>query len=137
MVARLPTPLAKVASSANFFGLPRVKQTLVAPPFVPAHEQVALGGLRIIEVEMAIEEKIIQVGDDGAEIWALTFDGSVPGPFIAVHERAYIELILINPNSSTMEHKINFHAATVAMVGGIRLSLCAGQGDGPDRPQPS
>ena len=136
-MARLPTPLAKVASSANFFGLPRVKQTLVAPPFVPAHEQVALGGLRIVEVEMAIEGEITQADDGGAEIWVMAFDGSVQGPFIAEHECDYIELILTTLKSSAMGHNINVHASTVAMGGGFRLSLRAGRGDRPNRQRPS
>ena len=40
------------ASEGDVSGLPRVKQELVAPPFVPAHEQVATDGPRIIEVEL-------------------------------------------------------------------------------------
>jgi nitrite reductase (NO-forming) len=37
--------------------LPRVKQVMVAPPFLPEHEQVAMGGPKIVEVTFVIEEK--------------------------------------------------------------------------------
>jgi nitrite reductase (NO-forming) len=125
--AGLPTSSAQAASGAKVADLPRVKQTLVAPPFVPAHEQIAPGGPKIVEVEMTIEEKIIPVDDDGAEIWALTFNGSVPGPFIVVHEGDYIELTLINPDSSAMEHNIDFHASTGAMGGGELTIVSPGE----------
>lgn len=118
---------AVATSTAKAPDLPRVRQTLVAPPFVPDHEQVATGGPKIIEVEMVIEEKIIQVDDDGAEIWALTFHGSVPGPFIVVHEGDYVELTLKNPASSAMEHNIDFHASTGAMGGGELTIVAPGE----------
>ena len=37
--------------------LPRVQQKLVAPPFLPEHEQVATSGPKVIEVTLTIEEK--------------------------------------------------------------------------------
>ena len=65
--------------------LPRVKQTLVAPPFLPEHDQVAKGGPKIVEVTLTIEEKKIVIDGDGTEIWAFAYNGSVPGPMIVVH----------------------------------------------------
>ena len=108
----------------NIDELERVTQTLVAAPFLPAHEQVAEGGPRVVEVRMVIEEKLIEVGPDGAKIWAMTFDGSVPGPLIVVHEDDYVELTLVNPESNTLPHNIDFHAATGAL-GGAGLTLVA------------
>ena len=84
-------------SEAEIATLPRVKQKLVAPPGVPEHEQVATGGPKVVEVTMTIKELLWEVDDTGAEIWALTFDGSVPGPLIVCHEGDYVELTLINP----------------------------------------
>ena len=43
----------------------RVKQVLVAPPFLPEHEQVATSGPKIVEVSMAIEEKKIVIDKEG------------------------------------------------------------------------
>ena len=99
--------------------LPRIKQELVAPPFAPKHDQVATDGPKIIEVRLEIEEKRMVVDEDtGAEIWALTYGGSVPGPLIVCHEGDYVECTLVNPPTSVMEHNIDFHASTGALGGG-------------------
>ena len=107
--------------------LPRVKQELVQPPFAPKHEQVAVGGPKVVEIRLVIEEKIMVLDDDEAEIWALTFNGSVPGPLIVVHEGDYVELTLVNPASNAMEHNIDFHAATGAMGGGALTLVSPGE----------
>ncbi len=110
---------ASKAKSVDLTGYTRVKQELVAPPFAPAHEQVATGGPKIVEISMETEERLMVVDEDnGAEIWALTYNGSVPGPLIIVHEGDMVELTLRNPTSSLMEHNIDFHASTGALGGG-------------------
>lgn len=107
------------AKPADLSGYTRVKQELVAPPYAPAHEQVASGGPKIIEVTMETNEVLLTVDEDtGAEIWALTYNGSVPGPLIIAHEGDMIELTLRNPVESMMEHNIDFHASTGALGGG-------------------
>ncbi|MEO1140518.1 MAG: copper-containing nitrite reductase [Pseudomonadota bacterium] len=107
------------AEPADLSGYTRVKQELVAPPFAPAHEQVATGGPKIIEVFMETTEKLMVVDEDtGASIWALTYNGSVPGPLIICHEGDMVELTLRNPVDSVMEHNIDFHASTGALGGG-------------------
>lgn len=103
--------------------LPKVKLELVKPPFVPKHEQVSKGS-KVVQVHMTTEEKLIQIAPDGTKIWALTFNGSVPGPLIVVHEGDYVELTLTNPKTSTLPHNIDFHAATGAL-GGASLTLVA------------
>ena len=121
VVAQLGTSSAQAATSLTpqqIADLPRIKQELVAPPFVPEHDQVAKGGPKVVEIRMVIEEKIMVLDDDDAEIWALTFNGSVPGPLVVVHENDYVELTLVNPETSAMEHNIDFHAATGALGGG-------------------
>ncbi len=107
--------------------LERVTQTLVAPPLLPAHEQVAKGGPKVVQVRMVIEEKLIQVAPDGAKIWAFTFDGSVPGPIVVVHQDDYVELTLVNPATNTLQHNIDFHAATGAMGGGAFTHVNPGE----------
>ncbi len=107
------------AAEVDLSHLPRVKQDLVAPPFAPEHEQVATGGPKIVEVRLEIQEKRLVVDEDtGAEIWALTYGGSVPGPLIVCHEGDYVEVTLVNPATSVMEHNIDFHASTGALGGG-------------------
>lgn len=116
--AREPAP----STPADISTLPRVKVDLVKPPFVHAHTQKAEGGPKIVEFTMTIEEKKIIVDDQGTEVHAMTFDGSVPGPLMVVHQDDYVELTLINPPTSSMPHNIDFHSATGAL-GGAGLTL--------------
>ena len=106
--------------------LERVTQELVAPPFLPEHEQVNTGEPRVVEVRMVIEEKEIEVAP-GAFIWAFTFNGSVPGPIIVAHEGDYVELTLVNPSDSQLLHNIDFHAAIGALGGGELTQVGPGQ----------
>jgi len=99
--------------------LPRVKQKMVAPPFLPEHSQIAEGGPKIVEVTLTVEEKKILVdGDNDVSIWAMTFNGSVPGPMIVCHQGDYVELTLINPSTNQLTHNIDLHAATGGLGGG-------------------
>ena len=129
MIAQVATSVAQAASlsPAEIAGLPRVTQEMVTPPFLPKHDQVAKGGPKVVEVRFVIEEKKMVLDDDGAEIWALTFNGSVPGPMIVVHENDYIELTLVNPKTSAMEHNIAFHASTGALGGGELTLISPGE----------
>ena len=116
---------AEIASQVN--GLERITQTLVAPPFLPAHEQVATGPPKVVQVRLVVEEKRMQVGPDGATIWAMTFNGSVPGPIIVVHQDDYVELTLVNPPTNTLLHNIDLHAATGALGGAALTQVAPGQ----------
>ena len=116
----------KIGQQANIDGLKRVEQKLVAPPFVPKHEQVATGKPKIVQVRMVIEEKEIEV-EPGVYIWAFTYNGSVPGPLVVAHEGDYIELTLVNPASSVLPHNIDFHASTGALGGGELTVVAPGE----------
>ena len=98
--------------------LERVVQKLVAPPFLPEHEQIATGAPKVVQIRMVIEEKLIEIDSAGTKIWAMTFNGSVPGPIVVVHQNDYVELTLVNPKTNTLLHNIDFHAATGALGGG-------------------
>jgi nitrite reductase (NO-forming) len=107
------------AKPADLSGYTRVKMELVAPPFAPVHEQVATGGPKIVEITMVTTERLMVVDEDtGASVWALTYNGSVPGPLIICHQGDMVELTLRNPADSQMEHNIDFHASTGALGGG-------------------
>ncbi len=130
LVAAATLPIATAAAEeakVDITTLPRVKQKLVAPPFLPEHEQVASGGPKIIEVELVIEEKKIVIDNDGTEIWAFAYNGSVPGPMIVVHEGDYVELTLKNLPTNAMEHNIDFHASTGALGGGALTKVLPGE----------
>lgn len=105
----------------------RVSQSLVAPPQVPEHEQVVSGPPKIVQIRMVIEEKLMDIGPDGARVWAMTFNGSVPGPLVVVHQDDQVELTLVNPATNTLVHNIDFHAATGAMGGGDITMVAPGQ----------
>ena len=107
-------------------GLERVTQELVAPPFLPEHEQVNTGDPRVVEIRMVVEEKEIEVAS-GVFMWAFTFNGSVPGPMVVVHEGDYVELTLVNPSSNELLHNIDFHASGGALGGGSLTQVGPGQ----------
>lgn len=135
MPSRVPQHLiqaeAEVISKApavDLSGYTRVRQELVAPPFAPVHEQVASGGPKIIEITLETTEKLMTVdADTGAEIWALTYNGSVPGPLIIAHEGDYVEVTLRNPVDSVFEHNIDFHSSTGALGGGALTHVFPGE----------
>lgn len=98
--------------------LPRIKVDLVKPPFVHEHEQVAIGGPKVVQFELTIQEKALVIDDYGTTVQAMTFNGSVPGPLMVVHQDDYVELTLRNPDTNMFQHNIDFHAATGALGGG-------------------
>ena len=51
-------------------------------------------------------------------MWAFTYNGSVLGLLIVVHEGDYIELTLSYPKTNQLPHNIDFNAATGALGGG-------------------
>jgi len=98
--------------------LPRQKIELAAPPFVHPHDQATKQGPKIIEFRLTAEEKQIVIDDAGTKLQAMTFNGSIPGPMMVVHEGDYVEVTLVNPATNSMAHNIDFHGATGASGGG-------------------
>ena len=119
--AAMADPLGIATSQIDIAALPRMKQKLVAPPFAPDHEQVASTGPKIVEIEMNIIEKLMEIDHDGTMIWAFTYEGTVPGPLIVCHQGDFIELTLKSHPDNMLEHNIDFHAATGAL-GGAELT---------------
>lgn len=118
---------AAQAQTADIAALPRQKVSLVAPPFVHEHDQVAKGGPKVVEFTMKIEEKPIVIDDEGTTLRGMTFNGSIPGPMMVVHEGDYLELTLVNPETNEMPHNIDFHAATGALGGGALTHVNPGE----------
>ncbi|BCJ09500.1 nitrite reductase, copper-containing [Pseudomonas sp. RtIB026] len=117
-LAKAATAVPGQAPAVDLAKLERVGVELVAPPQVHAHTHRAEGKPRIVEFRMVIEEKELAIDTAGAYIHAMTFNGSVPGPLMVVHEGDYVELTLVNPASNSMMHNIDFHASTGALGGG-------------------
>ncbi len=113
-------------ATPNINDLPRVTQQLVAPPFLPKHEQVVTHGPRVIEVTMEVVEKSVDIGN-GVTVQALTFNGSMPGPIIVAHQDDYIEVTLKNDSSNQLRHTVDFHAATGALGGAGLMKVDPGE----------
>ncbi len=116
----------KPMSEAQIAKLKRVKQKLVDPPDFPKHEQTA-SEFKIVEVDLPIIEKEIVIDDQGTKIWAFTYNGTVPGPMIVVHEGDYLEFNLKNVKTNLLEHNIDFHASTGALGAGGLTHVAPGE----------
>ena len=109
---------------------------LVAPPFLPAHEQVASGPPRIVNVRLEIIEREEEIAP-GVFVWQMAFNNSVPGPVPVVFQWDWVNLTLVNgttdtirfqqPVVNTLVHNIDFHAATGALGGGGLTQVAPGQ----------
>src|SRR5215468_7966908 len=110
--------VAPMPTLANDLALEREQVELVAPPLVHPHEQATKQKPKIVAFRMETQEKEIVIDEQGTKLQAMTFDDSIPGPLMVVHEGDYVELTLVNPDTNTMPHNIDFHAATGALGGG-------------------
>lgn len=116
-----------------------VTQTLVAPPFLPDHEQTADGPPKLVKIRMDIVEREVEVAPT-AFVWQMAFENSVPGPIPVVHQYDWVELTLYNGASKNAsftvndgsrgnirEHNVDFHASTGAMGGGALTKIKPGE----------
>lgn len=126
MICCLLSFSAVIHAKTDISKLPRVTQELVNPPFLPEHEQVSKGQ-KVVQVKMVVEEKKMVIDDMGTEIWAFTYNGTMPGPMIVAHQDDYIELTLVNATGNTMAHNIDFHASTGALGGGALTDIAPGE----------
>lgn len=117
----------EVGPAPDLSALPRRKVELVRPPFVHAHDQIAKAGPEVVEFTLTIEEKQIVIDEYGTTVQAMTYDGSVPGPLMVVHQDDYVELTLINPETNSLPHNIDFHASTGALGGGALTMVNPGE----------
>jgi nitrite reductase (NO-forming) len=127
MGAAVGTAALAVPAFAQGAPLAREKVDLVAPPFVHAHEQATTAGPKIMEFRLVVEEKQVVIDEAGTTFQAMTFDGSMPGPLMVVHEGDYVELTLVNPDTNSLPHNIDFHAATGALGGGALTLINPGE----------
>jgi len=123
-VLGLPTSYADGTSTTR--ELKTLVEQLVPPPALPDHEQIASGPPELVKVKLVVEEKQIEVSP-GATMWAFTYNGTIPGPLIVVHQNDDVEVTLVNPATNILVHNIDFHAATGAMGGGDLTLVAPGQ----------
>lgn len=115
------------ALAADDLKLPREKVSLVAPPAVHPHEQATKAGPKILEFKLTIKEQEVVIDSAGTKLQAMTFDGSMPGPMMVLHEGDYMELTLVNPASNSMPHNIDLHSSTGALGGGALTRVNPGE----------
>ena len=84
-------------------------------------------GPEIVEFTSTIEEKQVVIDKDGTTMWAMTYNGSMPGPMLIVHQGDYVELTLVNPATNELPHKIDFHGSTGALGGGELTNVNPGE----------
>src|SRR5574337_1080098 len=116
--ATLAASVSVSALAQESAALPRESVTLASPPFVHAHEQATRDPPKIVEFKLVVHEKPVVIDDEGTTLQAMTFNGTIPGPMMVVHEGDYLELTLVNPATNVMTHNIDFHASTGALGGG-------------------
>jgi len=127
MGAAIAALLATAPALADDLKLPRQHVNLVAPPFVHPHEQATREGPKIVEFKLTVQEKEVVIDDAGTRFWAMTYNGSMPGPMMVLHEGDYMELTLANPETNAMPHNIDLHAATGALGGGALTKVNPGE----------
>ncbi len=127
MGAAIAALLATAPALADDLKLPRQHVNLVAPPFVHPHEQATKEGPKIVEFKLTVQEKEVVIDDAGTKFWAMTYNGSMPGPMMVLHEGDYMELTLVNPETNAMPHNIDLHAATGALGGGALTKVNPGE----------
>jgi nitrite reductase (NO-forming) len=126
-IAVLMVTTPAMAGPADDLKLPRERVTLVAPPAVHPHEQATKAGPKIVEFKLTIREKEVVIDDAGTKFHSMTFDGSMPGPMMVLHEGDYMELTLVNPETNSMPHNIDLHSATGGLGGGALTHVNPGE----------
>ena len=121
LAATAAAPALAEVQAGDISALPREKVTLVAPPFVHAHQQAATGGPKVVEFQLMVKEQPMVIDDDGTTMQAMTYNGSIPAPMMVVHEGDYVELTLVNPETNEMPHNVDFHAATDRLLFGAAV----------------
>lgn len=87
-------------------------------PNAPKYELYDATAPKVLEgtthdIDLVVEEKLMTVAEGYQQaVW--TFNGSVPGPVIRVHQGDTIRIHLKNPATSKLSHSIDFHASQVA-----------------------
>jgi nitrite reductase (NO-forming) len=104
-----------------------VVQEMLPPPFLPKHEQVVTGDPVVVEVNLDIIEKESIIDNIGTVAQTMTFNGTVPGPMIVVHEGDYVQLKVTSVKSNKLVHNIDLHAVTGALGGGEFTMVAPGQ----------
>ena len=72
---------------------------------------------KTVHVTMHAKETTVKIDNKGTDYPAWTFDGTIPGPVVRVTEGDTVEFTLINDKENKNSHAMDFHAATVDVLG--------------------
>ena len=152
MGAALAALMLATPALAQDLKLPRQKIELVAPPFVHPHEQATKRRPRSSSSGWRSSRRKWSSTSRARNSRPMTFNGSMPGPMMVVHQGDYVELTLVNRHQhDAAQHRLPFgdrsarrrradpdqsgRAGRAALEGRshrrVRLSLRAGRLDDP------
>jgi len=120
------TSVFDIPAKENVDNLKHVVENLVPPPNLPEYNQIDKDAPKVVEVKLVVQEKKMEIAP-GVITWVLTYNGTVPGPIIVVHQNDYVQVTIVNPSTNTLVHNIDFHAATGALGGGAISKVAPGQ----------
>lgn len=72
---------------------------------------------KTVKVTMHAVETTVKIDNKGTEYPAWTFGGTIPGPVVRVKEGDTVDFELINDATNKESHAMDFHAATVDVLG--------------------
>ncbi|MBK1837354.1 nitrite reductase, copper-containing [Azospirillum sp. YIM B02556] len=119
------------ASAADtLYADPKVKQPTLSvvqdPAAVPAPEKTGKRAPKTHTVSLTTTE-VDSTLDDGTSYTYWTFNNTVPGPMVRVRVGDTVDVSISNAPESTMNHSVDFHAATGFLGGGQITQVEPGQ----------
>lgn len=119
------------ASAADtLYADPKVKQPTLSvvmdPAAVPAPEMAGKRAPKTHKVSLVTTEVESKL-DDGTTYTYWTFNNTVPGPMVRVRVGDTVDVSIANAPESTMNHSVDFHAATGFLGGGQITQVEPGQ----------
>ncbi|MBP2295078.1 copper-containing nitrite reductase [Azospirillum rugosum] len=129
-VALLSLSGISAASATTLYAEPKVKEPTVSivqdPAAVPAPEKAGKRAPKTHQVTLnttEVESKL----DDGTTYTYWTFNNTIPGPMVRVRVGDTVDVKIANAKDSTMNHSVDFHAATGFLGGGQITQVEPGQ----------
>jgi len=107
------------AAAGDSHGGPSPDTGAVEPdPNAPKYELYDATAPTVLEgtthdIDLVVQEKTMTVAE-GYVVNVWTFNGTVPGPVIRVHQGDTIRIHLKNPATNKLSHSVDFHASQVA-----------------------
>ncbi|AWK85300.1 copper-containing nitrite reductase [Azospirillum thermophilum] len=116
--------------ATTLYADPKVKDATVDivldPASVPAPEASAKRAPKTHQVSLLTTEVEAKL-DDGTNYTYWTFNNTVPGPMVRVRVGDTVDVKITNAQNSTMNHSVDFHAATGLLGGGQITQVEPGQ----------